>query len=120
MSKQLFNLQKDPAREVIEKAKNHFKWLSKADSIGIIPAELVIDEKNPLESLIRWTLQEGYNVGHADGVELAKAQALGSDAAIRLQFGRFVAFAQCCAIDGEALTEKTINAFLKANQQGEE
>ena len=115
MSK-LFQLQDDPAREVIEKAKKHFEWLSKADSIGIIPAELTINEKNPLESLIRWTLQEGYNVGHADGLELAKAQALGADADIRAQFARFVAFTQCCAIDGEVLTERTINAFLKAGE----
>jgi hypothetical protein len=116
MSKKLFNLQNDPAREVINKAKIHFEWLGQADRIGIIPAELAINEKNPLENLIRWTLQEGFNIGQADGVELGKAQALGADADIRAQFGRFVAFAHCCAIDGEVLTEKTINAFLKAGE----
>tara|TARA_R110000824_G_scaffold144690_4_gene312718 strand:- start:1596 stop:1949 length:354 start_codon:yes stop_codon:yes gene_type:complete len=116
MNQKLFNLQKDPARQIINKAKKHFEWFGKANRIGIIPAELVMTEKNPLENLIRWTLQEGFNIGQADGLELAKAQALGADADIRAQFVRFVAFTQCCAIDGEVLTEKTINAFLKAGE----
>tara|TARA_R110002051_G_scaffold58024_1_gene107038 strand:+ start:8538 stop:8879 length:342 start_codon:yes stop_codon:yes gene_type:complete len=111
-----FDKPKDPIDEIMVGITREFPWLTKADGCGIIPAELVIDEKNPLRNLVRWVLQVGFDMGLAAGVETGTAQAIGARVELSGQFARFVAFAQCLAIDEEVLTENTINAFLKAGE----